>query len=719
MFFFIRRRRIGQIFSSFSAFFIVHFHILALAKIAERDTFGASPPPGPSLAPSPADSLGAPVAFPIFRPPMVSVHRQMDTTEKKRPMAKDHRLFPSLSLHNLSAVEEVSVTSAGGLSSSLASSVVEEEDDNLSQEEEELAFSPVQIFNPIKLDNGSSSNSMPPPKTFHRLGEFGTRQNGKEGIGRTTTISNLLPTHPSAALSTSKNSTQRFLPFENVAHSSITPQFPVFTGMGMEIIESGESEGERTTTSTAEESEKEKQWKALQHKMKYNLTTEAKGNSQKTLKIGESAKNRSTEETILKKGIATSANARNIYTPSIHIEPITKPTIGDILLENNATIGAIENSTKSIGTMATEDEVTEDLLAIFTANSEHSSKTTDGKKGDAFGQQIGDRSTQMTTKVPIMGPIEEIIPRPNISKIRGNEQKQQQSQSSHTERPTTTQQNISSSRRTTTAQSEPTTEATNTTPIQITENATLKTTQMTITTTTDVEPTSTSLKAITEQFGEREMHTEGIEGRITIGTKRKPSKTTVMGTTDNSEWLGGNHIEEGSEEAMSTTSQRGRMSTKAPPPTATTSTWSSTPRKSGGETNDAKENKKAHETSRTAATERTEGNVNFRLLAIAGIIAVLFIMVGLGSICTGRYVRKSRQLHGKYRPAAYELQTTRPPPLTSSSMTFAPSNRMANCNELQQNRHFEFGQIHQIPPPVHCPHQLTMNGNDCREERLI
>ncbi|KAF7633545.1 hypothetical protein Mgra_00007038 [Meloidogyne graminicola] len=68
----------------------------------------------------------------------------------------------------------------------------------------------------------------------------------------------------------------------------------------------------------------------------------------------------------------------------------------------------------------------------------------------------------------------------------------------------------------------------------------------------------------------------------------------------------------------------------------------------------------------------TSSSDNLRIFVLLGIITslgkffyflnnfffeVLLVTIALGSIFSARYVKRSRQLHGKYQPAAYEMQT--------------------------------------------------------------
>ncbi|KAI3415700.1 hypothetical protein GPALN_005291 [Globodera pallida] len=732
-----RRRRIKLLnLSSFpAAFLIAHLHILALARVTERDAFGTSPPL-PSQSPTSADSLGAPIAFPIFRPPIVPVRRQKTIVEQEKPSVV-LRHFPAPSFPNQSTAEEISVTS-DGTSSALSSSVVEEDDNSSHQpEEEELAFSPVHIFN-TKMNN-VSNNSAHPPVALHHLELFGThRKENDGGIDQTTTTPNLLlstnlptkgksppnsafpsTTTSSTTISSSSSSTLRLLPNSNGARASITPQFPVFTGMRMQIIESNESEGERSSTSAGEDNEDHLH--SHQQKMHYNRTNKSKPNDQNLLDvvrpnklIGENASSNSSaivKTSNRENGMATGgrSNAFGTFAPTIRIEPVTKPTIGSSL--GQLKIGAVKNSTALSIFPSTTDEVTEDLLLALISSTngplihpprKPSFKAPVGEHGDSFGQQIGESTVQMITKLPTMGPSEEVIPRPTTPKTREGDRHWVEQSSPNTTKPATTQPTTSSSstmKSTTATASEPTQLPTTTTTFA--------------TTTTTATPTNTVTRTTATKTTE---HSEGgdirgqlTDDRITIGTRRTTQTTTT--SPSQSIDLSQNHIEEEVGETITTT----------PMGRPTTSIWSSILQKFGGEHDLQGEN--TLEASRS--TEHSSyGSASLRLFVIAGIIAVLFIAVGIGSICTGRYVRKSRQLHGKYRPAAYELQTTRPPPLTggSSAAIPPPPNTMFSTNEhhQQQQNHqqrFEFGHLHQIP--THYSQQLTLNGNGGREERLI
>uniref|UniRef100_A0A914HSJ5 Uncharacterized protein n=1 Tax=Globodera rostochiensis TaxID=31243 RepID=A0A914HSJ5_GLORO len=732
-----RRRRIKLLnLNSFpAAFLIAHLHILAFARVTEQDAFGTSPPL-PSQSPTSADSLGAPIAFPIFRPPIVPVRRQKTIVEQERPSV-GLRHFTAPSFPNQSTAEQISVTS-DGTSSSLSSSVVEEDDNSSHQpEEEELAFSPVNIFN-TKINN-ASNNSAHPQVALHHLEPFGTHQKENDGgIDQTTTTSNLLlstnlPTKgkspPNSAFpsttttsssTTSRSSTLRLLPNSNGARASITPQFPVFTGMRMQIIESDESEGERSSTSAGEDNEDH--LNSHQQKMHYNRTNKSKPNNQNLLHvvrpnklIGENVSSSSSSSSTTRvntsnreNGMATGGNnAFGTFAPTIRIEPITKPTIG-------SSLGQLKNSTTLSISPSTTDEVTEDLLLAFISSTNGPSihhqqsprkpsfKAPVEEHGDSFGQQIGESTLPMTTKLPTMGPSEEVIPRPTTPKTREEDRHWVEQSSPNTTKPATTKPSTSSSptmKSTTATVSEPT---------QLPTTTTTHTTATTTATSTNTIARTTATKT-TEHSEAGDIRAQLTDDRITIGTRRT-TQTTTTSPSQSIDWSE-NHIEEEAGETITTT----------PMGRPTTSIWSSILQKFGGEHDLQGEN--TLEASRS--TEHSSyGSASLRLFVIAGIIAVLFIAVGIGSICTGRYVRKSRQLHGKYRPAAYELQTTRPPPLTggSSAAIPPPPNTMFSTNEhhQQQQNHeqrFEFGHLHQIP--THYSQQLTLNGNGGREERLI
>uniref|UniRef100_A0A914NDF6 Uncharacterized protein n=1 Tax=Meloidogyne incognita TaxID=6306 RepID=A0A914NDF6_MELIC len=105
----------------------------------------------------------------------------------------------------------------------------------------------------------------------------------------------------------------------------------------------------------------------------------------------------------------------------------------------------------------------------------------------------------------------------------------------------------------------------------------------------------------------------------------------------------------------------------------------------------------------------TSSSDNLRIFVLLGIITILLVTIALASIFSARYVKRSRQLHGKYQPAAYEMQT-----------------------QQQQNRYqttdFVNTQIYRQPPinnnfsspPSNTPSiQQQITATFGKEERLI
>nr|CAD2181494.1 unnamed protein product [Meloidogyne enterolobii] len=105
----------------------------------------------------------------------------------------------------------------------------------------------------------------------------------------------------------------------------------------------------------------------------------------------------------------------------------------------------------------------------------------------------------------------------------------------------------------------------------------------------------------------------------------------------------------------------------------------------------------------------TNSSDNLRIFVLLGIITILLVTIALASIFSARYVKRSRQLHGKYQPAAYEMQT----------------------QQQQQNRYqttdFVNTQIYRQPPinnnfssPSNSPSiQQQITATFGKEERLI